>query len=115
MTTTYTLGASDRAPTPPSRTAAGLVDAPTDPDVVAERISQRELSHSPRLISDRCNRQPRRGHARVPVLGVAHDQIAARAISLRVDRHHVEVEHALPVEVHEREAARAAVLVLVDP
>jgi hypothetical protein len=40
----------------------------------------------------------------VPVVDVLHDQIAAGAVAHRVDIHDVEVEYALPVEVHERES-----------
>jgi hypothetical protein len=51
----------------------------------------------------------------VPAVGIAHDQVTARPVAGRIDRCHVEVEHALPVEVHEREVTRIPVLVVVDP
>src|SRR5581483_1708291 len=78
---------------------------------------QMSPDHAAVPIGQRSDRQARLDRAGVPGVGVAGDEVAAGAIRGDVQvRRSVEIEHALTVEVDEREALTTVVmLVAIDP
>ena len=82
--------------------------------MVAPWIGQCELAHAPRSVGDRSHQNAGRRHAVIPAVDILDDHMAASDVASQVDVYDIAVEHALAVEVHEREIARLILRVAVD-